>query len=190
MKELNIYKIRDLALNSKRAVYSIQQLSNLIKKPKRIAKVYASRIVRKGLASKPMRGRLAFVDDLYVMATQLIEPSYISLFSSLNFHGLMTQVPRDIECVTPKNSRCFETLGIVYHKIPPSLFYGYEKYAKAGSYVFVADPEKAVVDGVYLNALPENMMTEVVERMDRRKLEMYVRRYEGHGRKKLERCLI
>ena len=56
--------------------------------------------------------------------------------------------------------------------------------------MFVADPEKAVVDGVYLNALPENMMTEVVERMDRRKLEMYVRRYEGHGRKKLERCLI
>lgn len=190
MKELNIYKVRDLALASRRAVYTNQQLANLMGKPKEVAKVYASRLARRGLAGRPIRGRLAFVDDDHVIATQLVEPSYISLHSALSFHQMLSQVPRYIECVTPRNSRRYPALGIVYHRMPPSLFFGYERYAKAGSYVFVADPEKAVVDGVYLNLMPRNVLAELLDRLDAKKLASHVRRYEGRGRRKLERWLL
>lgn len=187
---LNIYKIRDMAREGGRAVYSVQQLANLVGKPKKIANVYASRLVAKGLATRLVRGKLAVTSDLHTVATQLLEPSYISLHSALNFHGLITQVPKEIECVTPKNSRNYRELGIAYHRIPPGLFYGYERHGRGGGYAFVADPEKALVDGVYLNRLPKGLVEELKGKVDGKRLAEYVQRHEGRGRKKLERWLL
>ncbi len=99
---MNIYQIRELALKSGRAVYTAQQLANLINKPKSIATVYLQRLVRKGLAKKILRGRITFSEDDAVIAAQLIEPSYISFYSALAFHNLVKQVPRNTECATTK----------------------------------------------------------------------------------------
>ena len=120
-------------------MYSAQQLSNLVGKSKAISTVYSSRLVKKGLATKVMKGTISFVDDPFVIATQLVEPSYISLNSALLFHEIMQQVPKNIECVTTKNSLKYSNISAVYHKIPEGLFYGYERHNKANSYVFVAE---------------------------------------------------
>jgi predicted transcriptional regulator of viral defense system len=189
MKKLSIYEIRDKALASKRAVYSVQQLANLIGKPKEIAKVYMSRLVKKGLVRKIVRGRITFVDDAHVIAVQLFEPSYISLASALLFHGIVQQVPKNIECVSPKNSRRYVEEGITYHKIPTSLYYGYQRYKKNGSYIFVADPEKAIIDGIYLNLIPKNMVGDILDNVDRGKMHQYLSRFKGRGKKKLEAIL-
>ena len=190
MKEMNLYSIRELALKSGRAVYSVQQLANLIKKQKAIAAVYSSRLVAKGLARRLLKGKISFAEDDFIVASQLVEPSYISLSSALAFHNILSQVPANVECVSPKNSRRYGKLGLVYHKIPPSLFFGYEKYRKGDSYVFVAEPEKALIDGIYLNLLPKNVLAEAMAGLDKNKLAGYVRRYAGRGKKKLERWLL
>lgn len=190
MERLNLYKIKEMALRSKRAVYSVQQLANLIRKPKRIAKVYLSRLVEKDLAKRVLRGKITFVDDDYVVATQLLEPSYVSLMSALLFHGLINQVPQQVECVSPKNSRRYLEHGVTYHKIPPSLFFGYEKYQKSNSYIFVADPEKAVIDGVYLDLLPVNILEDISDKLDKEKLKKFLSRFTGRGKKKLEAILL
>ena len=187
---MQLYAIRDAALKSKRAVYTIQQLANLIKAGKAVAKVYSSRLVKKGLAKRILRGKISFAEDDHVIGSQLSEPCYISLNSALLFHSLIMQVPANVECVTTKNSRRYPALGLVYHKIPASLFYGYEKYEKAGSYVFVADPEKALIDAVYLNVISKETAGELSARVDRKKLSAYLSRATGRGRKKLERWLL
>ena len=189
MKEISLYQIRDLALGSRRAVFSIQQLANLTSKPREIARVYASRLVKKGLAIRLVRGKISFVDDDYVVATQMVEPSYVSLSSALLFHGLTTQMPAYMECVTPRNSRRYAGLGVVYHKIQPSLMFGYEAHKKSGSYAFVADPEKALLDSAYLSA-ETTLLDELLDKVDRKRLECYVLRFHGRGRKKLERWLM
>lgn len=189
-ERLSLYRIRDLALKSKRAVFSIQQLANLIGKSKTVASVYSYRLVKKGLVKRLLSGKISFSDDEYVIASQLIEPSYISLYSALLFHNVISQVPKDIECVTTRNSIRYASLGIVYHKIPPSLFYGYTKYGKGNSYIFVAEPEKALIDCVYLNAISQNQARELLNKMNRKRLEDFVKRYNGRGRKKIERWLL
>jgi len=190
MKELSLYKIRDLALKSKRAVYSIQQLSNLMKRPKSIAKVYSSRLVKHGLAKRLLRGKISFSDDDYTIASQLLEPSYISLSSALLFHKLSTQVPSEVQCITPKNSRHYKGLKLVYHKIPPSLFFGYRRRQLGSSYILVADPEKALIDSVYLNQISQESSSELMKNLDKNKLANYLERFRGDGRKKLGRWLL
>lgn len=189
MKHLNLYMIRDMALSSGRAVFSVQQLANLVGKQKSIAKVYANRLVKKGLAKQIVRGKISFVNDEFVIACQLIEPSYISCRSALLFHQLMQQVPSTVECASPKRSAKYEGLGITYHKIPPSLFFGYERHRKSGSYIFVADKEKALVDSVYLNCISRGDAREIAAGLDRGKLKEYAAKLDGRGKKKLKRWL-
>lgn len=190
MKTTNLYEIREKALKSGRAVYSIQQLANLIGKPKSIAKVYASRMVKKGLAKKLLRGKISFIDDDHIIATQLIEPSYISLLSALLFHGLIQQIPANIQCVTTKNSIKYPKFGIVYHKISPSLFYGYEKYKKESSYIMVAKAEKALIDSVYLNLIKKDDARMLMEKIGKEKTIACLNLFKGRGKKKLERYLL
>lgn len=189
MKELSLYGIRDLALDSGRAVFSIQQLANLIGKPKAVSTVYASRLAGKGLAWRASKGKISFEKDEFIIASQLVEPSYISLGSALLFHGITTQVQKDIECVATKNSLKFKKLGIVYHKIPAGLFFGFKRHAKGKSYVVVAEPEKALLDGLYLNVFSEKDFKELSQKMDLQKLREFVKKFKGRGKKKLEKMV-
>ncbi len=189
MSGLNLYLIRDKALETKRSVFSIQQLSHLIGKSKAIAKVYASRLVSKELASQVIRGKITFVKDEYVTANQLIEPSYISCRTALVFHGLITQVPERIECCCTSNSRIYAHLGITYHKVSSLLFFGFKKMEKSGSYIFMADAEKALIDSVYLNLIPKNHVRQLVSNLNQSMMCEYVSRYFGRGKKKLTEWL-
>jgi len=178
-----------MALESGRAVFSTQQLANLIGKPRAISTVYASRLAQKGLAWKVLKGKISFEKDEFIIATQLVEPSYISLGSALLSHGITTQVQKAIECVTTENSLKFKKLGIIYHKIPAQLFFGFKKQAKGKSYAMVAEPEKALLDGLYLNIFSENDLKELSQKIDLQKLKELVKKFNGHGKKKLERMI-
>ena len=189
MKELSLYQIRDLALESGRAVFSMQQLSNLIGKSKPVCTVYASRLVQKGLAVRLIKGKISFEKDEFIIATQLVEPSYISLGSALRFNGIITQVQKDIECVTTRNSLKFKKIGVVYHKIPGSLLYGFKRHVKGKSYVMIAGPEKAVLDGLYLNIFSEKDLCEFRQKINMQKLRLLSKKFRGRGCKKLARLV-
>ena len=132
-----------------------------------------------------MKGTISFTDDQFVIATQLVEPSYLSLNSALLFNGIIQQVPKAIECVTSKNSFRRPEIGAVFHKIPSSLFFGYKRQIKGGSYVFVAESEKAVIDGIYLNLYSKKDLRELMPKLNRRKLIEFAERFDDRGSKKM-----
>ena len=123
MKELTLYKIRDMALKNNVSVYNVNEFANLIQKNNKVAIVYMNRLVRNNLATKPVNGKISFINDDFIMASQLIYPSYISTNSALLFHKLAQQVHGKVECVTTINSINYNKLGISYHKIKPELFF-------------------------------------------------------------------
>lgn len=189
IKKLSVYEIRDMALNSGRAVYGVQELANLINKPKSIANVYMSRLVEKGLATRLARGKITFFDNDLAIASQLVEPSYVSLDSALLFHGISQQITKHIQCVTTVNTKTFSKLGIQYHKIPPDLYFGYEKHAVGPTYTFVAKPGKALLDGLYLNYYEEPDLDSPKELVEISKIEQLLNRYSGHGSKKIKKVI-
>ncbi len=132
-----------------------------------------------------MKGVISFVDDPFVIATQLVEPSYVSLNSALLFHGIVQQVPKAVECVTSVNSLKYPDLGITYHKIPNALFFGYKRHSKSNSYVFVAEPEKAIVDGIYLNVYDKKVVKGLMHKLDQERILELAKGFSGHGSKKI-----
>ncbi len=185
MKELSMYKIREMALNSDRAVYNTAQLSNLIGKDYSTASVYLTRLWTNGFAKRLMRGKISFIDNDFVIASQLIEPSYISLSSALLFHNISKQVPHRIQSVTPVNSIMLDDLGLEYHRIPPELMFGYERHTMGGSYCFVATVEKALLDGYYLNYFSADDLHPYFGNKKMHEFKSYLKKFSGKGRSKL-----
>jgi predicted transcriptional regulator of viral defense system len=78
-------------------------------------------------------------------------PSYVSYWSALSYHGIIEQVPRMVFVASLARARVIATPIGTYsiHKIATALFDGYGSPREG---VFIATPEKALFDTVYLRA--------------------------------------
>ena len=124
------------------------------------AAVLCSRYVKKGLLVRLKRGLYARAEklanlgqeDLFRIANFLQVPSYISLMTALSYHGLTTQVQRGFfESISVKRTRKFEVGQFMFHyvKIRSDLYKGFERVED----VFIALPEKALLDSFYLASI-------------------------------------
>jgi hypothetical protein len=124
------------------------------------AEVLCSRYVKKGLLMRLKRGfysrteTLSHLDqvDLFRIANILQVPSYISLMSALSYYGITNQAQEGFfESISIKRTKTFEVGDLSFHyiKLRPDL---YIKYIKRNG-VFIALPEKAVLDIFYLASL-------------------------------------
>ena len=86
--------------------------------------------------------------------TNVLRPeSYISLESALVERGITSQRPAVLTCVTTSYPKTFRSrsLAIVYRKIATKLFWGFEERLTRYSKYRIAEPEKALLDWIYLN---------------------------------------
>ena len=124
------------------------------------AEVLCSRYVKKGLLMRLKRGFYARTEtlghlnqiDLFRIANILQVPSYISLMTALSYYGITTQVQKGFfESISVKRTKTFEVGGLSFHyiKLRPDL---YGEFIKRDG-VFIALPEKAVLDTFYLASL-------------------------------------
>ena len=115
--------------------------------------------------------------DFFRVCNYLQVPSYVSLMTALCFHGISTQVQRNwYECVSIRKSSVLEMRGVSfrYHKVQPQIYGGFVQ----DEGVFIATPEKAFLDAVYLNALgryPLDWASMDLGRLDRASLS------DAHG---------
>jgi len=97
------------------------------------------------------------LEDMLKIANYLQVPSYISFTTALSFYGITTQVQRDwIECAATRRSTTIQAGGVTfrYHKLQKTLFFGFTRE----SGLFMAAPEKALLDAAYLEALGTGAM--------------------------------
>ena len=188
-RKLNLYKMRDICNNSGRSVFTTSQLVNLLGVSDGMARLYLSRLVKKGMAVRIRRGYISFSRNDYIIATQLLEPSYVSLDSALLFHGIIQQVPNKVQAVTTINSLNLSSEGIEYHKINPGLFFGYERIRTENSYFLVANPEKALIDGFYLNIFDEEFLVEHSMGLEYAKIRERLLKYRGIKSRRIKEVL-
>jgi predicted transcriptional regulator of viral defense system len=89
------------------------------------------------------------------LASLLKRPSYISLEKALEYHGLIPEaVPVFTSLTTKRQGRFASEAGtFVYRHIKTPLFWGYESVTVNRQVGFIASPEKALLDLLYLNGM-------------------------------------
>ena len=124
------------------------------------------------------------------LAALLQKPSYLSLEKALESHGLIPEAVPVFTSVTTKRPARFETaLGsFQYRHIQEALFWGYEAATVRGQTAFLACPEKALLDLIYLNPIHvtpdylKEMRLQNTEKISARRLFEFAQRF---GKKKL-----
>lgn len=126
-------------------------------------------------------GRGEVLGHPFFLATRLLEPSYVSFWSALHFYGWTEQVPRTVFLANTRLSglRRIASYRIRLVRLARNRFFAYTA-ARQGDFAFpVAEPEKAIVDAIYLPQYAGGMglvaeaLVEAVEILDGERLAAY-----------------
>lgn len=140
-----------------------------------------------------------FTPSIYYVANYLYRPSYVSLSTALQFHGLIPEAVAMTQSVTPRHGREWANdLGeFSYRSIKRDRFWGYREEVldrlPAQNRFLIARPEKALLDLVYLqkgewtDERLRAMRFQSIDSIDPDRLREYGERFESP---KVERAAL
>lgn len=90
---------------------------------------------------------------LYFISNKIYNPSYVSLETALSYYGFIPEGVFHITAITTLKTQFFDTsIGVFnYHNVKPTLFFGYNLLKINNFYYKMADPQKCLLDFLYLN---------------------------------------
>lgn len=124
------------------------------------AHVLCSRYVRRGIFIRMKKNFYVLernwahygTREFFEISNYLRTPSYISCMTALSYYGITTQIQQNwYENMTQRHTLKIEASGALfsYIKIAPQYYMGFSRQDN----VFIATPEKALLDAAYLNSL-------------------------------------
>lgn len=153
--------MKSLLLNSSnKTILSTKDIANLLSISKESAKVTATRYTRKGILIRLKNDFYITSNnfeklnerDFFRLANIIQVPSYISLTSALSYYNLTTQQLRNtVESIAVKRTKIVKVKNLVfsYSLIKKKFYLGFGLVDN----FFIASPEKAFADVVYLTSL-------------------------------------
>lgn len=178
--------------------YYVFSLKDILKVLPDFKRIQLDRWAKKGYLRKIKRSFYCFDyqklnrDFLFCAANKIYAPSYVSLEMALKFYGLIPEEIFQITSVSTKKIAGFETdIGnFRYRHITPSLYWGYRLVEFGKQKILIAEPEKAVLDYLYVNpnlktaADFEGMRINIDEfkrQINQEKLQKYLETFENRA---------
>ncbi|RLF37373.1 MAG: hypothetical protein DRM99_00495 [Thermoplasmata archaeon] len=164
--------------------FNIDTFANVINNDKIYAKMHLNRLKNRGIVKQIQRNVYTVQEDPLIIASRIIWPSYISLWAAFRYHNLTEQIPNKISVITTR-SKSRENIQImnttiVFEKIQPAWFFGFSKIKIQNFEVFMAEPEKALIDGVLLKKISTAeiyfLLKENIKKLSTKKIVDYVLR--------------
>lgn len=160
-----IFLIKEL---EKYQTFNIQTVSTIIKKERNYAKLVIYRMKKEGLIFKIERNKYTVHNDPLLISSSIVWPSYIAFWSALRYHNLTEQLPHKISIITTratKNRKIkFNYAEIIFTKISPKFFFGFNKEIYNGFIIFVSDPEKTIIDSILFKKISVSEIYEILKK--------------------------
>lgn len=140
-----IYEIN----NREMILFNVRDICRFLSISRNNANRILQRMKRKDLLTTVEKGKYILTDslkelDIYELASNLYQPSYLAFWSALHVHSMTDQVPRTIFLATTQRKRDLELQGqrLEYITIKNKLYFGYEILNR----IIVSDREKTIID--------------------------------------------
>ncbi len=162
-------------------LFTVNDIAKLIRKSAYYPKIFVSRLVKKELAARIMKGRYTMQDDPLIFASLLYPPSYIALWSALSFHGMTEQIPKDIFVATSKKRAKISFRGIAIKAVPIRHLWGFDRHNYNGFIITVSDKEKTIIDCALTGIVPMHILYEGIDEkeLNKEKLVSYLIRIKN-----------
>src|SRR3990170_368438 len=118
------------------------------------------RLESRGLLERFAKGRYVVVgvghsepaSNAFFLATRVVEPSYVSFWSALNYYAWTEQVPRVVMVANTRRTglRRVGPFRAKFVRLRPARFFGYQLERMGNLDIPFAEPEKAILDSLFL----------------------------------------
>ncbi|MCP6726635.1 MAG: hypothetical protein KJI69_01165 [Patescibacteria group bacterium] len=179
------------------SIFSVREFSKIFKIKPSTARSFLIRNSKKtdSRILKLKRGIYAFsinAPTKLEIANKIYQPSYISFETALSHYGIIPETVYTITSATTKRTKeiIVQNSTFKYYKIKKNLFFGYRPKKFNNKIILMADPEKALLDYIYLLSLRKGVFNERLDlsKIDTDKLGYYVNYFKKSVKK--DRALI
>lgn len=139
-----------------------------------------SRLSKRGDIYRVERGKYTVHEDPLIYATYVETPSYLSLWSGLRFYDLTTQLPTQVQVMIAHSRADLEEIQF----FASSNLFGFGRHRYEGFEIFVADPERLLIDCLSRTGVPVPALRELIETVDPEKCVDYAARFGRNPVKK------
>ena len=167
-------------------IFNLNQAQREIGIKRGSLKVKLSRLVDKGELNRIEAGKYTVHDDPFIYSSHVENPSYISLWSALNFYNLTTQEPTRVQVICSENRD--DLSDIEFHS--SKQVFGYTKTRYRGFEIFMAEKEKLFLDVLKFGKVPVEELEELTKNLDEERIVDYARRIDSKAVSKRAGYLI
>jgi predicted transcriptional regulator of viral defense system len=185
-----------IEFQKKLSMYPIFSLQDVQKIAPNFYRIQLDRWQKKGYIKRIKKEYYYFTDREidqnfhFYSSNKIYSPSYISLEKAFQYYDFIPEEIFQITSVSSKKTTKFTTsLGnFSYRHIKPSIFFGYRMIDYGKQKILLAEPEKAVLDYLYLNPRLKAAddfreirinKQEFLEIIDFTKLQRYLKAFEN-----------
>lgn len=170
MKYVKMQDVFDELASHNKKVFSINDVAKIIGKPKSyVSKLLSNnkRVWRIEKGKYYLKNRTGEV-DIYEVASQIVFPSYISMFAAFQFYSITEQSIVRYSVVTIKRHKTIEVRDntIEFITFNRKRFFGYKKVGD----IYIASVEKAIIDSLYMGSPPISYVGDAFSEALKRKL--------------------
>ena len=159
MKKNNSHNIMVSIKKLGRVVFTTHELITISGKSTSTIVQSLNRLVDQGLLVKIYRGVWTEAGENRVSAFEIIpclfprQRVYVSFISALHLYGILEQIPQVVTLASTAHTNTIRTKVGTFsvHQINPAIFDGFDWYKGEGKFL-IAQPEKALVDSLYLSS--------------------------------------
>ena len=142
-----------------RPVFTTYELSAISEKSLSTTTQALNFLQKQGLIFRIYRGIWVEADNKKLSPYTVIpflfprQSAYLSFISALHLYGIIEQIPQIITIASTTHTKIIQTeIGTFsIHRIAPTFFNGFKWYKETGTFL-IAEPEKALIDCLYLSA--------------------------------------
>lgn len=129
-----------------RPIFRVQDIERIAYCNKRYAKLILNRLKKRKLIKQITRNTYTTKSNIFVIASNITYPSYVSLWSASYFRGYTEQIVNTIQVATTRRIKPIKFDNYEIKFIQINDFFGYEKIRTDEGEMFIVEDEKLLID--------------------------------------------
>lgn len=130
----------------RKTVFGIPDIERLGNVNRNNAKLILNRLKKKELIRQITKNVYTTKDDIFLIASNIVHPSYISFWSASYYLGFTEQIVNMIQVATTRRVRMINYEGYDIKFVPLKYFFGQRKIRTAEGEIFIVENEKLLID--------------------------------------------
>ncbi len=147
-------------------VFTAKKMREILNCERNYAKLYLYRLLKKGLICRIERDKYTLAQDALIVASHIVWPAYFSCWTAFRYYNLTEQLPTTLFVLSPRARKrreiTFKYNKILFIKVPVSFMFGYRREIYQGFEIFVADPEKALLDSLFFKEISVSEIKDIL----------------------------